>query len=126
MVYIFHFQIFYSILFPCLFQCLPNQNIYLSSANDITLNQKFEVINSSLDAIGMTKESQKNVYRFLAVILNISNIDFDESESNGALSISDSSMKFLKNVAALINADLSELKQNLLMRTMTVCGDKIP
>lgn len=74
----------------------------------------------------MTKESQKNVYRFLAVILKISNIDFDESESNGALSISDSSMKFLKNVAALINADLSELKQNLLMRTMTVCGDKIP
>lgn len=81
----------------------------------------FEVINESLDLVGLSRETRIAVYKILAVILNMGNIQIAETES-GCLSVSSTSEKFLDNVATLANIPKIELQESLLTRTIKDAG----
>lgn len=92
----------------------------VNSADLKSTNHNFKMIETSLNVIGITKEARNMVYMHLAMILNLGNIHFSETDVSDAndLCISDVSMKYLDNVAGLSNINSLELKQTLLTRTI--------
>lgn len=86
----------------------------------MNLASKFEMIDKSLDLGGFTKETKNDVYKILAVILNLGNIDI--KESNGCMSVSEQSKKFIDSVAALANLTTFDLEQSLFNRTIKDAG----
>lgn len=65
------------------------------------------------------------VYKVLAAILNISNIQIKEADKNGDLCVSDVSKKSLEDTAALLNISSEELANYLLTRAISVAGTTI-
>lgn len=74
------------------------------------------MIDKSLDLMGFSKGAKNSIYKILAVILNIGNIQINET--NGNLCVSDTSKKFVDNVAALTNIKSFDLEQSIFMRTI--------
>lgn len=74
------------------------------------------MIDKSLNLIGLSKDAKFSVYKLLAAILNLGNIEFVES-SNG-LCVSDASKRFLNNVATLTKLTSIDLETSLLTRTI--------
>lgn len=89
-------------------------------------NHSFDIIDKSLNTIGMTMEARCVIYKLLAAVLNIGNIQIlEETDKNGDLSVSDGSKKYLDNVATLLNLETSEFENSLLKRTINVAGTEI-
>lgn len=72
------------------------------------ITHTFKMIDESLDVIGLSKNAKNSVYKLLAAILNLGNIQIEESSSG--LCVSDASKKFLDNVATLTNLTTLNLK----------------
>lgn len=89
----------------------------------ITMN--YEMIDKSLNTIGMSTEARYIVYKLLSAILNISNIQIEESDNNGELYVSNVSKKCLNNVASSLDVTSLELEKSLLTRAITVAGTAI-
>lgn len=68
----------------------------------------FSKIQRYLLKVGMTEEQCANVFKLVALVLYIGNIDFEE-DSNQVCKISDTSMDTLKIVSRLMNITTLDL-----------------
>ena len=98
---------------------------YLSSttATDPAMNDKeeFQLLNHSMDSIGLSSQEKADLFRVVAVVLHLGNIEFEEDVKNkkGGCVITTASEQTLVGVAGLLGVEVEDLRQSLTSRVMT-------
>lgn len=82
-------------------------------------------MDSCLDRFDFSTSSKHSVYMVLSAILNLGNIQFDESSDFNGCFIMSHSRIFLCNVAALLNANEADLEDALTCHTRNIGNQQI-
>lgn len=85
---------------------------------------KFEAVDKSLHNVGLSKNDRMRIFKILAAILHLGNIELEEN-TDGKCQISDSSTGHFENAARLLEIDQKRLRAALFTRIITV-GDSNP
>lgn len=85
---------------------------------------EFEKIDTSLTTFGLGKEMKTRIYKVLAAILYLGNTKFEDA-GDDSIRLSDDSQAVCDHVANLLSLDPTELRSNLLNRTIEVNGTSI-
>lgn len=118
-----NFHVFYVI-----FQHLPNNlkiKFHLNALSTFTyLNgykptndlefQTFTSLDIALTSFGYSAESKNTIYAWLAAILHLGEIQFDENENGYVTGISESTKMYLNYVADLLNIEADQLMKAIL------------
>lgn len=80
-------------------------------------------MDTALSAFGISVESRELIYKYVAAILHLREIKFDES-NDYACDISESSKMFLGNAATLMNIDVDQLRNAILLLHMSATNEK--
>lgn len=108
----------------------PTDFAYLSKGETAIKNvddcQEFAHTKRSLLIAGIDEAQQRDIFRLLAAILYLGNIDFaSDAPNEPARLASDGSLKALQAAAELLGVPDSELQRSLLLRTITAGGDSV-
>lgn len=89
---------------------------YLNNYKTHTISgfQSFTNFDMALSAFGYTTESKNLIYAWLAAILHLGEIQFDQSENNYVSDVSESSKVFLNYAANLLNIKADQLMKAML------------
>ncbi|KAI3385801.1 hypothetical protein SNEBB_000842 [Seison nebaliae] len=91
--------------------------------NDFT---DFWECDSAMSQVGLTADTKFLIYRTIAAILHLGNIQFDESDdSKDGSRIVDNSKESLELTAQMIDVSIDELKSRLIYRTISSGGTEI-
>lgn len=88
-------------------------------------SHEFSVLDAGLSRIGLSDDQKMHLYKALALILHIGNIDFDSDEDNGKCTISSNSFTSLNAAAQLLNIAVKEFENFLLTRPFKVSASSI-
>lgn len=117
-----NFHVFYVI-----FQQIPNNlkiKFHLDALSTFTylngcktsneLVQTFTSLDMALSSFGYSTESKNIIYSWLAAILHLGEIQFDESENGYVSDVSESTKMFLNYAADLLNIKADQLMKAIL------------
>ena len=93
-----------------------------SDINGIDDGQEFKITSEAMSIAGFTKEHQFSIFRVIAAILLLGNIDFEEDHQGYAL-IKD--RKTLDNTARLLGLNSDKLMASLLKRRLTTATETV-
>lgn len=74
-----------------------------------------------MDSIGMSPQEQSDLFRAVAAVLHLGNVQFEEDTANkrGGSTCSPPSRRTLAGVAAILGLEFEELSRSLTTRVMT-------
>jgi len=103
---------------------------YVSNGSWLTLNGESDAKNfsqtvSCMKSIGITDEEQMDIFRTLAVILLLGNLDFEDIEVIDGSTLDDNSKTIGNLIAELLHVDTLELSQCLCTDIVHAGADKI-
>ena len=78
-------------------------------------------VNSALNSVGFTEAEIKSIWRLMAAILHLGNINFEEDGDSSKII----NEQVLNRVAKLLEVDISAAKDALISRTVSAGGDII-
>lgn len=103
-------------------QCLPEESKNTTSQSIVADFLKIDKIFGSL----RISEVQKNtIYKFLAAILHLGNLEFDNNDSDDGAHIVGTSEHHIEIVANLLGLEAHELTNHLLCHAIQVAGSQI-
>lgn len=105
-----------------LFQYIPDKDLLIANTD---WHGKFNTINNSLTVLGFTKDQKAHIYKILSAILNIGNIQFEETGIDDGCSVKAESRDFLLTAAAMLNIKEAELEEALTSHTRVARNDTI-
>lgn len=82
----------------------------------------FHEIDNSLATIGFNQTERFHIYKILAAILHLGNVNFEESPMTKELDISDKTQHHFTHASQLLNVEPKVLKKILLMHEIEVNG----
>lgn len=82
----------------------------------------FTTVNDALENIGLSQKERMDIYKILAAILHIGNVNFEESSTTEKLQISDHTRIHLEFASKLLNVVPNMLETSLLMRDIEIKG----
>ncbi|XP_024022505.1 myosin-17 [Morus notabilis] len=102
---------------PRLFHYLNQSNCYeLDGVND---SHEYLATRRAMDIIGISEEEQESIFRIVAAILHLGNIDFSKGEEIDSSVIKDDESRFHLNMTAeLLGCDAQSLEEALIKRVM--------
>eukprot|EP00118_Oscarella_pearsei_P025773 m.308745 g.308745 ORF g.308745 m.308745 type:complete len:1237 (+) comp44674_c0_seq1:53-3763(+) len=100
------------------FRYLKNEDVIADpSMND---GQAFKAVERALDKIGISDSDKLNMYRIVAAVLHLGNIQFaDSGDAKGGSVVSHESKLSLNGVAGLLGVEPADLEVALTSRVMT-------
>lgn len=101
-------------------QIIPDHQLLKISQQDTN----FLKIDEQLATFGLTRDERECVYKLLAGILHLGNIEFESSDDDSCR-IAITSEDTYKTVAQLLSIELSVLESNLIYRKFVVKGSKL-
>lgn len=81
-------------------------------------------MDSTLETLGITQEKRLFIYRLVAGILNLGNIEFINVDSNQCR-VTDCSEETMRNAAELLSIETKDLEKSLTNRSIDVMGSYI-
>lgn len=86
--------------------------------NDV---EDFKLLNAAMDSIGITMQQKSDIYRILAAVLHMGNIEFQENmrDKKGGCQVTPESEKIAADVAKFLGVQGGELIMCLTTRIMT-------
>lgn len=85
----------------------------------------FETIDCALENCGFSKEQKMLIYKLIASILFLRNINFEDLNNEDGCKISSEAENSLANAAYLLGIDAIKLKKVFIGRSMHVAGSEI-
>ncbi|KAJ4805624.1 Myosin [Rhynchospora pubera] len=80
----------------------------------------------AMDVVGINNEEQDAIFRVVAAILHLGNVEFSDGEENDSSVLRDEKSRFHLNTAAeLFMCDANELESSLCKRVIVTRGEKI-
>eukprot|EP00794_Sanderia_malayensis_P000402 gene402-1036_t len=81
----------------------------------------FKRMDQAMDAVGITMETKMDIYRIVAAVLHLGNVNFEENtkDKKGGSQVAESSEVVVRDVATLLGVEPDELKMSLATRIMT-------
>ncbi|XP_024016781.1 myosin-10 [Eutrema salsugineum] len=109
---------------PSTFHYLNQSNCYELSALDDS--KEYLATRKAMDVVGISSEEQDAIFRIVAAILHLGNIEFAKGEESDAAEPKDDKSRFHLNVAAeLFMCDEKALEDSLCKRVMVTRGESI-
>lgn len=105
-----------------LFQYILDKDLFIEN---IDWRNRFKFIDNSLTVLGFTVEQKAVVYKSVSAILNIGNIQFEETDIVGGCSVNSKSRHFLFTAAAMLNLKEAELEEALTTYTRVTRNETI-
>ena len=84
---------------------------------------EFKVVQAAFRALQFDDQAVESIWKLIAVILHLGNIEFDQHESNGEKVATLSNQGDVKTIADLIQVNPDEVKQVLLTRVIAAHGE---
>ncbi|XP_023640678.1 myosin-10 isoform X4 [Capsella rubella] len=109
----------------------PNTFHYLNQSNCYALDalddsKEYLATRKAMDVVGISPEEQDAIFRIVAAILHLGNIEFAKGEDSDAAEPKDDKSRFHLNVAAeLFMCDEKALENSLCQRVMVTRGESI-
>lgn len=94
----------------------------LLSACRSNISENLETVDRALESVGISHEERNRIYKILAAILHLGNVDIEEEISSEKCKISELSKIHLKHTAKLLNIEQQTLEIALLTRTIEING----
>lgn len=79
----------------------------------------FEKVDISLKSLGFDQETRTRVYKILATILHLGNIEFEDADSDSS-KISSNSQASCDHAAYSLSLDRNELEKSLISRIIKI------
>ncbi|KAF8105261.1 hypothetical protein N665_0161s0057 [Sinapis alba] len=109
---------------PRTFHYLNQSNCYSLSALDDA--KEYLATRKAMDVVGISSEEQDAIFRTVAAILHLGNIEFEKGEESDAAEPKDDKSRFhLKMAAELFMCDEKALEDSLCKRVMVTRGESI-
>ncbi|CAH8389372.1 unnamed protein product [Eruca vesicaria subsp. sativa] len=109
---------------PSTFHYLNQSNCHALSAFDDA--KEYIATRKAMDVVGITSEQQDAIFRVVAAILHLGNIEFVKGEESDAAEPKDDKSRFhLKVAAELFMCDEKALEDSLCKRVMVTRGESI-
>ncbi|KAJ4907183.1 Myosin-10 [Raphanus sativus] len=109
---------------PSTFHYLNQSNCYALSALDDA--KEYLATRKAMDVVGISSEEQDAIFRTVAAILHLGNIEFEKGEESDAAEPKDDKSRFhLKVAAELFMCDEKALEDSLCKRVMVTRGESI-
>ncbi|CAA7049436.1 unnamed protein product [Microthlaspi erraticum] len=109
---------------PSTFHYLNQSNCYALSAIDDA--KEYLATRKAMDVVGISSEEQDAIFRIVAAILHLGNIEFEKGEESDAAEPKDDKSRFhLKVAAELFMCDEKALEDSLCKRVMVTRGESI-
>ncbi|KAL0785575.1 hypothetical protein Bca101_001821 [Brassica carinata] len=109
---------------PSTFHYLNQSNCYSLSALDDA--KEYLATRKAMDVVGISSEEQDAIFRTVAAILHLGNIEFEKGEESDAAEPKDDKSRFhLKVAAELFMCDEKALEDSLCKRVMVTRGESI-
>ncbi|CAL0304789.1 unnamed protein product [Lupinus luteus] len=107
----------YKLGHPSSFHYLNQSNCYeLDGVSDA---DEYVAIRRAMDSIGIGEEEQEAIFRVVAAVLHLGNIEFSKGEENDSSAIKDEKSRFHLNMTAkLLKCDTMSLEDALIKRVM--------
>uniref|UniRef100_A0A6A7G5A7 Unconventional myosin n=1 Tax=Hirondellea gigas TaxID=1518452 RepID=A0A6A7G5A7_9CRUS len=86
--------------------------------------EEFKELNQALDQIGVKDIDKMNLFKLVAGVLHMGNIEFDASNDSGSV-VNGQSEHHLKSVASLLQVDTQDLRCRLVERKIKVMREMI-
>lgn len=103
---------------------MPDKNVVEKSNEYLTLQKKFQLVDTNLEAFGFTKDKKIAVFRVLSAILNLGNIRFQNTTYDSCF-IQATTKECLDNAATLLNVDKLALESALINRSREIANQLI-
>ena len=84
---------------------------------------EFKVVQAAFRALQFDDQAVESIWKLIAVILHLGNIEFDQHESNGETIATLTNQGDVKTIADLIQVNPDEVKQVLLTRVIAAHGE---
>ena len=85
---------------------------------------EFKVVQAAFKALQFDDHAVESIWKLIAVILHLGNIEFDQHESNGeSIATLSNQGSDVKTIADLIQVNPDEVKQALLTRVIAAHGE---
>ncbi|CAH2059643.1 unnamed protein product [Thlaspi arvense] len=109
---------------PSTFHYLNQSNCYALSALDDS--KEYLATRKAMEVVGISSEEQDAIFRIVAAILHLGNIEFAKGEESDAAEPKDDKSRFhLKVAAELFMCDEKALEDSLCKRVMVTRGESI-
>lgn len=92
------------------------------SACRTNIIENLETVDRALESIGISHDERNRIYKIIAAILHLGNVDIEEENSFEKCKISELSKIHLQHTANLLNIGHQTLETALLTRTIEVNG----
>lgn len=83
----------------------------------------FNKVKNAFKALDFADEAVQSIWKLVAVILHLGNIEFEVKEDNGEAIATISNNKDIDNIANLLQVKAQDLKQALLTRVIAASGE---
>lgn len=84
--------------------------------------QYIQAVDNAFSDIGVSNDEKSKIYKVLAAILNLGNVDFEEDISTGKSQVVEITQIHLCYAAKLLEIDAKVLETSLLTREMEIPG----
>lgn len=108
---------------PLYYHFLKQGNV--CKVNSINDKNDLKMVNSVMKVLGFESNESDMIWRILASILHLGNIEFEYHEGNDATFITSKSKQGLKQAASLLCIDEHDLEKSLCQRVLDAGGDKV-
>ena len=84
---------------------------------------EFNRVNSAFKALDFSDNASESIWKMIAVILHLGNIEFDSREDNGESIATIRSNNEVQTIANLLQVKVEDVKQSLLTRVIAAMGE---
>ena len=84
---------------------------------------EFRVVQNAFKALDFSDIAIESIWKMVAVILHLGNIEFDSKEDNGESIATIRSSNEIKFIADLLQVEIEDVKQALLTRVIAAMGE---
>lgn len=103
-------------------QCLPENSKY-ATGQSVAAN--FSNIGQIFNSLRISEVQKNKIYEFLAAILHLGNLEFEENDFGDGAHIVGASEHHIEIAANLLSLEADELKNHLLCHAIQVVGSHI-
>lgn len=96
-------------------------NLSMNFESGMVGSYSFSELDTALSTFGICAVSRELIYKYVAAILHLGEIQFDDC--NNYAHVSNSSESFLDNAAELLNIDKYQLKDAILLHHINATGE---
>lgn len=83
--------------------------------------EEFQTLIHSMDSIGMSQQEKVDLFRVVAVVLHLGNLEFmeDASSKKGGCVVAPSAEQTIAQVARLLGVEIEDVRLSMTSRVMT-------